>query len=381
MSAGISWLDVKLGVRMLIKHRGLTLIGGFAIAVAIAVGAIAFEAISEVLDPAVPLQEGERLVSLQYATDTPGNPERRVLHDFVAWREELVSVEHLGAFRTVEHNLVSGEGPPEPIKVAEITASGFRVARAAPLLGRYLIPDDERDGAQPVVVIGHEAWQSRFSGDPDIVGRTIQLGAAPHIVVGVMPEGFQFPVSHQFWVPLRADPSAYERLQGPALYVFGRLAPGVTLEEAQAEITTIGRRAAAAYPETHERLRLRVLPYTREHLDLEHPLVRVALRILQLLVSGLLVVVAVNLAVLQYARTVARLGEIAVRSALGASRRRILAQLFVESLVLPFANALAYWITPHAPAAVPQIGPAAPAPLEAQPHGSASPATRQGLGA
>lgn len=341
MRAGISWLDLKLGARMLVKHRGLTLIGGFAMAVAIAVGATAFEAISEVLNPAIPLEEGERVVSLQYATDNPGNPERRVLHDFVAWREELVSIEQLGAFRTVEHNLVSGEGPPEPIRVAEITASGFRVARTPPLLGRYLIPDDERDGSPPVVVIGHEAWQSHFAGDRDIVGRTIQLGTTPHVVAGVMPEGFRFPVSHQFWTPLRADPLAYERLQGPRLHVFGRLARGVTLEEAQAELTIIGQRAAAAYPETHERLRLGVLPYAYEHLEVDHPLIRAALRILQLLVGGLLVVVAVNLAILQYARTVVRLGELAVRSALGASRGRILAQLFVEAFALSVLGAVA----------------------------------------
>ncbi|HEV2130734.1 MAG TPA: ABC transporter permease, partial [Longimicrobiaceae bacterium] len=341
MRTGISGLDFKLGVRMLIKYPGLTLIGGFAMAVAVAVGAIGFEAISEVLDPAIPMEEGDRVVSLQYATDNPGNPERRVLHDFVAWREELVSVEELGAFRTAEHNLVLGEGSPEPIRVAEITASGFRLARTPPLLGRYLIPEDERDGAPSVVVIGHDAWQSHFAGDPDIVGRTIQLGTTPHVVAGVMPEGFRFPVSHQFWTPLRADPLAYERLQGPRLYVFGRLAPGVTLQEAQAELTTIGQRAAAAYPETHERLRLVVLPFAYEHLDLEHPFVRAGLRILQLLVGGLLVVVAVNLAILQYARTVARLGEIAVRSALGASRRRILAQLFVEAFVLSVVGAIA----------------------------------------
>ena len=222
-------LDARLGVRMLVKHRGLTLVGGFAMAVAIAIGATFFEVMTELLNPALPLEDGERMVALHYATATPGSPERRVLHDFVAWREELVSVEQLGAFRTVQHNLVSGNAPPEPIRVAEITASGFAVARTPPLLGRYLLPADERANASPVVVIGHQAWQSRFGGDPQIVGRTINLGGVPHTVVGVMPDGFRFPLDHQFWIPFRANPLDYERLRGPELYLFGRLARGVTM--------------------------------------------------------------------------------------------------------------------------------------------------------
>ncbi len=334
-------LDARLGIRMLVKHRGLTLVGGFAMAIAIAVGATFFEVISEVLNPALPLEDGERVVALQYTTSDSGNPERRVLHDFVAWRDELVSVDELGAFRTVQHNLVLGNAPAEPVRVAEITASGFAVARTPPLVGRYLLPADEREGASRVVVIGHQTWQSQLGGDPQIVGRNINLAGAPHTVVGVMPDGFKFPVDHQFWVPLRANPLQYKRMQGPELYMFGRLAPGVTLEQAQAELTTVAQRAAAAYPETHGRLRAVVLPYTREHLDLTHPNIVWALRIAQLLIGALSFVVAVNLAILLYARTVTRLGEIAVRTALGASRHRILVQLFIEALALSVVGAAA----------------------------------------
>ena len=336
---GVS-LDFKLGLRMLVKHPGLTVIGGFAIAVAVAVGALAFEVIGEVLHPGIPVEEGERVVSIQYATDNPGNPERRIVHDLGEWREQLRTVENVGAFRSVEHNLATGEGPPTPVDVAEMTASGFLVTRTPPLLGRYLVPDDERAGAPPVLVIGHEAWRSRFGGDPGIVGRIVKVGREPHVIVGVMPEGYGFPVSHQFWTPLRVNSSEHGRLEGPVLYAFGRLAPGVSIKEAQAELTLVGKRAAATYPDGYERLRLRAAPYPREHLELEHPAIAMALRVLQLLVGGLLVVVAVNLAILVYARTVVRLGEIAVRTALGASRRRILTQLFLEALALAVLGAL-----------------------------------------
>ena len=185
-----------------------------------------------------------------------------------------------------------------------------------------------------MVVIGHREWQRRFSSDPAVVGRTLTLNTVPHVVVGVMPEGFAFPLNHQFWIPLRENPARYERRQGPMLSVFGVLAPGMTIDTAHAELATNHQRLATRFPGTYARLRPIVLPYTLETLDIDRPLFVWALRILQLLVSALLVVVAVNLAILFYARTVTRLGEIAVRTALGASRPRILAQLFLEALVL-----------------------------------------------
>jgi len=335
----ISKLDLVIGARRLIKYPGLTLIGGFAIAMATAVGAASFESITEVLRSDIPLHQGERLVSLQYATGNQGNPERRIVHDFVAWRGELRSVRQLSAFRQTGRNLVPADGRGMPIQVAEITASGFEVARTAPRLGRYLVEGDEREGAPPVVVIGHDAWQSRFEGDPAIVGRTINLSGVQHTVVGVMPDGFEFPVYHQYWVPLRADPLAHERLRGPSLYVFGRLAPGATLEQAQTELTVLGRRTAAAHPELYRGLRAVVQPYPWEHLFVDDPTIQRSLWSAQLVVSLLMVVVFVNLAILMYARTVVRRGEIALRIALGASRRGILALLFIEAFVLSVLGA------------------------------------------
>ncbi len=211
-------LDARLGVRMLVKHRGLTLVGGFAMAVAIAIGATFFEVTTEMLNRALPLEDGERVVSLQGLSTGSGSPAQSMLTDFVAWRDELVSIEQLGVFRTAQRSLVSAGAPPEPVKIAEITASGFGVARTPPLAGRYLLPEDEREGAPAVIVIGHKVWQSRFAGDREIVGRTINLGGLVHTIVGVMPDGFAFPYDHQFWTPLRATPVADEQ-SGPRLHM------------------------------------------------------------------------------------------------------------------------------------------------------------------
>src|SRR5690606_24118402 len=123
-------------------------------------------------------------------------------------------------------------------------------------------------GAPPVVVIGHDVWQRRFAGDPGVVGRVVRLGREQATIVGVMPRGFGFPVAHTAWTPFRLNALDYERGAGPSVRVFGRLAPGVSLDEAQAELTALGMRAAADFPETHRHLRPRVKPYASSLLDL-----------------------------------------------------------------------------------------------------------------
>lgn len=336
MASDISWLDVKLGARMLIKYPGLTLIGGLGMAVAIAIAACSFTIFYSYLQPTVPLEDGERIVAIETMDVAANNRERRVLHDFFAWRQELKSVEDVGAFQNIDRNVIGPDGTAVQRRIAEMTASGFRLARIPPLMGRPLLPADETEGAPPVVVIGYDLWRTRFASDPGVVGRTLRLGNTVHTVVGVMPQGFAFPVSHSLWIPLRANPADYERRQGPALTVFGRLAPGATLDDAQAELTTVGRRMAAAFPKSHQKLQPRVLQYTAAFMD-GTPLW--VLHLVQLLVSMLLVVISVNVGILVYARTATRQGEIAVRSALGASRRRIVVQLFVEALVLSTAAA------------------------------------------
>ncbi len=333
-------LDFKLGARMLVKYPGLSVVGGLGMAVAIAIGAGVFSFVAAVVDPALPLDEGGRVVAIQNVDVAASDTDRRThLHDLAAWRQELPAVQELGASRTVDRNLVTADGRAEPLRVAEMTASGFRIARVPPRMGRYFHDADERAGAPPVVVIGHGVWKNRFGGSPDVVGRTLRLGNVRHTVVGVMPEGFAFPVNNRLWTPLRLDAAEYDRGRAPAIDVFGRLAPSVTLAQARAQLETVGRRMAAAHPATHRHVRPRILPYTRSFID--SPELLWAFYLLQLVVAMLLVVIAANVAILVYARTATRMGEIAVRFALGASRARVVTQLFAEALVLAAAAAAA----------------------------------------
>ena len=220
------------------------------------------------------------------------------------------------------------------LRGAAMSASGFGVARVRPLMGRWLEEGDEREGAASVVVIGEDVWRERLGGEAGILGRTVQLGAAAYEVVGVMPKGFAFPVNHQFWVPLQVGAVADERLAGPAVMVFGRLAPGATLASAQAELTAMGQRAAQALPKGHAPLLPRVMPYANPFLGMHDQNDQAGLDLMQGFATLLLVLVCLNVAILVYTRTATRQAEIGLRTALGASRGRIVGQLFLEALVL-----------------------------------------------
>ena len=330
---GVSWLDFKLGFRMLVRYPGLTLVGGLAIAFAIWVGAGTFEFLGQVMNPRIPLPEGDRIVAIEVASVTDGRQTPRILHDYVDWRADLRSVTELGAYRAVERNLITESAQAEPADLAEITASAFEIARVQPLFGRAIVADDESPASPLVLVLGWELWQRRFGGDPNVLGRTVQLGTTPATIVGVMPQGFRFPISYEAWAPLRLNVLEYERGQGPAISVIGRLAPDATLDEAQAELTNLGRRAALDFPATHEHLRPRVMPLAKSWLDLSTG-DALSLWSINLFLIMLLALVCSNVALLMFARAATRESEIAVRNAIGASRARIITQLFAEALVL-----------------------------------------------
>jgi predicted permease len=184
-----------------------------------------------------------------------------------------------------------------------------------------------------VVVLGHEVWRTRFAADRSVLGQNVQLGGRYATVVGVMPEGYAFPVSHEAWTPLRMDELHRAPREGPGITVFGRLAPGASLERAQAELTTLGRRATAEMPRTHEHLQPRVTPYAQligGGPGDDQPI----FLLINAFAVMLLVLVCGNVAMLLFARAATRESELVVRSALGASRGRIVTQLFAEALVL-----------------------------------------------
>jgi predicted permease len=330
---GFSWLDLRLGVRMLVKYPGLTLIGGLALAFALFAAAGCFEFITQVLYPKLPFDEGARIVDVALLDDRSRQQERRLLHDFGNWRTELSTIEDLGAAQSLALYLVIGEQRGEPIRAAAMTGSAFRMTRVPPFLGRTIVPADESPAAPSVIVIGHDVWQSRFGADPGVIGRTVSVGDVERTVVGVMPAGFGFPTKESLWIPLRVDGSLGP-LAGPGVKLFGRLAPGATLERAGTELALQVARASAERPDLYAHLHPRVMPYAQAAFDIGTLADRVAIASINLFAGLFLLLVCGNVALLLFARAAAREGEIVVRTALGASRRRILGQLFAEALVL-----------------------------------------------
>ncbi|MDX2150301.1 MAG: ABC transporter permease [Bryobacteraceae bacterium] len=340
-------LDLKLGGRMVVKYPGLTIIAGLAMAFAICAGIVVFEVVTQLTHPTLPLPAGDRIVQIRNWDVATNRAEDRALHDFNVWRSALRSITQLGAWRDLTRNLTIPGGGTRTIAAAEITASAFPVAAGSPLFGRVLLPTDEHAGAPPVAVLGYEVWRTRFGGDPGVLGKRVQLGNESVTIVGVMREGFAFPVAHDLWTALR--PASVDRpsRSGPAIKVFGVLAPGVDLDAAQAELSTIGRRAATEQPATHEHLQPRVTPYAQ--LFISNPTGEDWAILLSIYVFALMLLTLVcgNVALLLFARAATREGDLVVRTALGATRGRIVAQIFGEALVLAGVAGLAGLVAAH----------------------------------
>ncbi len=340
-SLRFSWLDFKVGFRMLARYPGITLVGTVAIAVAIALGTVYFEAVNKWRNPVLPIANGDRVVSIRNWDAGAVAVESQSLYDFAIWRERARTVAHLGAAVVFVRNLETADGNVEPVRGAEVTADAFALMGTAPRLGRVLTERDERLSEPPVVVIGHSLWQTRFAGEPGVIGQSVKLGTASATIVGVMPEGFAFPTNERIWTPLRVSYATLAPRTGPSVSIFGRLAPGTSRDAAQTELQGIAARVAADNPETHRNLRPRVTSYAK---PINEGSVALMIRTMLVVVNGiflaLLTIVCANVATLVFARTATRGWEITVRNALGASRGRIITQLFVEALVLAGVAAL-----------------------------------------
>ena len=327
-------LDFKLGGRMLARYPGLTVIATLAMGFAICVGTVIFQVLSVLVFPSVPLPNGDRLVQVVNRDIAAKTDERRALHDFNVWRSTLRTVTEMGAWHNVTRNLTVTEGDARPVQVAEISPSGFRVADGVPLMGRVLTEADERPAAPPVAVIGYDVWQTRFGSDPAVLGRSVQLGREYVTVVGVMREGFAFPVAHDVWTPLRSVDDVHAPRSGPPISVFGLLAPGATVETAQAELTAVGQRLAREQPATHAQLQPYVAPYAMLGPGRPSSNDNIAVALIYSFAVMLVALICTNVALLLFARAATRESEITLRTALGASRRRIVMQMFAEALVL-----------------------------------------------
>lgn len=331
----MSLLDVRLGLRMLVRYPVLTVVGSVSLALAIALGASAFAFITLMLWPRLPLPDGGRIVAVALTDEATNQQESRVTADFLRWRASAKTLTDFAAGRGQARNLTMADGVIEPVSIAEVTASTFRMTRVAPLIGRVLNDDDARAAAPPVLVIGERLWRERFGADPAIVGKSLVVNQTPTAVVGVMPAAYKFPSIYEVWQPLKLDDVVAPRA-GIGLRVWARLESGVGEAQSNAELAVLSAQAAADWPATHAHLKAGLYPVATSMIG--NPVERAALAWLNYASCLVVLLISGNVALLMFARAATRESEIVVRTALGAGRGRIIGQFVTEALAL---NAIA----------------------------------------
>ena len=221
-----------------------------------------------------------------------------------------------------------------------MTTNGFQLLGQRPMLGRDFAPADGEAGAAPVAILRYAFWERRYGKDPAIVGRTIRINGVPTVVIGIMPDGFSFPQNEDLWLPLVPAPELDKRDARGLWFAFGRLADGATAESARAELETIGRRLAIAYPQTNEGWVPQPRTFAEFFVGRDAPLIYGAM---WGAVGFLLLIACANLANLMLARAIGKAREVSVRVALGAGRWRIIRQSLVESFMLSAMGGAAGW--------------------------------------
>ena len=323
--------DLRFALRLIARDRWFAAVAVFALSLGIGMNAMVFTLVNAVLIRGLPFPDSGRLYVLGWEPE-PGSSNSVSYPELLDWRTQSKSFEGLAAFTNAGFNISDDHALPEQARGARLTANAFTVLRQQPLLGRDFRPEDERSGAEPVVILGNTLWKNRYNGEPAVLGRTLRVNGTPATIVGIMPPDMQFPTNTALWMPL--IPTETQQAQRTARFaaVFGRLKSGIGRAEASTEMNGIGARLAAEYPEAHTELK-RVAVQTFNERFNGGP-IRIVFLSMMGAVGFVLLIACANVANLQLSRSARRSREIAVRIALGATRWRIVRQLLIESVLL-----------------------------------------------
>jgi putative ABC transport system permease protein len=337
------WQDVRFGFRMLMKHRLVSLVCAIALALGIGANAAVFSLAEAFLVHPVPFENGNRIVTLVDG-HTRESGAGFGPQDFVPiapatyfdWKKEARSFDQITAYSWDEVNL-TGDREPQKLQAFHVPANFFETIGVQPLMGRAFLPEEEEAGKEQEIILGHALWEQRYASDPNILGKNIKLDGRSFTVVGVMAKGFDYPMPAEAWLPLYFDTKERARRDNRWLWVLGRLAPGVPFEQGAAEMQAIAQRQALAYPDTNKAFELRPMELRK---FITGDLTRQYTLLLMGAVGFVLLIACANVANVQFARVTGRVGEFAVRTALGGSRWRVVRQLLVESILLSLAGAV-----------------------------------------
>jgi putative ABC transport system permease protein len=329
--------DLRYATRMALKNPWMSAAAVISLAGAMAVTIASFSLVWDAYYTELPFANADRIVAMRDIDPQTGRRSPPRLGVAREWRAHGQSFTEVAASYTRPQDVAGGHAR---YPVSTMTASGFRVAGVEPMLGRVLLDTDEDPGAEPVVVLGHRAWTMLFGADAGAIGRTLEVDGQTRRIVGVMPSGFRFPISEDLWIPFRIAPSRIGAVEPRWLRVFGRLAPRATMAQAEAELEAIRAGYAGQHPEDTElqERRTSVVSYVQSEAEPGEEGLFLALFAFILLI---LAVASASVANLLLCRSMARRGEIAVRAAMGASRGRLVFQLFIEALLLTSVAAAA----------------------------------------
>ncbi len=320
--------DLRYGARMIMKKPGVTIIAVLALAFGIGANTAIFSVVHALLLKPYPFPELERIVAIW--DESVRSPHNEVsIANYLDWRAQSQSYEHLGMYRYWGVNL-TGAGDPERVQGFLVTANLIDALGLQPTLGRNFREEENEPGKDKVVILSHGLWQRRFGGDPQIIGKTIELNSEARAIVGVLPAEFNYPRGMEVMAPFAFTPELKSNRGNHSYLVVGRLKPGVSVEQAQAEMNTITARLAQQYPDNNTGLGAGVYPLLGD--TVRH--YRTALIALMCAVGFVLLIACANVANLLLARAAERSREMAIRAAMGAGRLALIRQLLTESVLL-----------------------------------------------
>ena len=329
--------DIQFAARVLIKWRWMTAVAVLALALGIGANSAVFTFVNAVLLRGVPFPDPDQVVALG-TQDARGRRFGVSYYDFLDIREAAKSFSDISLMGQPPFNVSEQGTSPERYNGAYVSANTFRLIGAQAVLGRGFIAEDDLDGATPVVVLGFNIWQSRYAGDKGVLGKTIKVNDLPATVVGVMPQGMQFPPNTDLWLPLgQATVNRGQSRQVRNYQVIARLADGVTIQQARSELTTIATRLASDFPQTNHGIEPTIVTYNER---VNGQQIRLVFWSLMGAVGFVLLIACSNVANLLLARSAERAKEVGVRLSLGASRGRVIRQLLVESVMLSLIGGL-----------------------------------------
>jgi predicted permease len=332
------WQDLRIGTRALRREPASALITSLTLGLGIGLCTTAFSLVYGVFGRGLDVPDADRLTLIYRTNPTRGIDWMGVTeHDFHDWAAQQTSFEALGHFSTGTVNLSGTEGP-ERFDGAFVSANLFDILRVPPAIGTTFRPGDDVAGAALTVVLGHDAWVTRYRADPAIVGTSAIVNGEPATILGVMPDGFQFPSDQKLWVVRRDTRDRNpDRTRGPQYDVVGRLADGVSMDQAELEMSVIAQRLAQEYPESNADVTTRFRTFVDDYTG---PQLRAVFGAMQVATLFVLLIAIANVANLLLARATLRVKESAVRTALGATRFRVVLPFFAETTVLAVVGAV-----------------------------------------